>query len=118
MDSRSTARCLALAATFAVLLFGAGPVTRARAEAPVSPQLTVGEGAWSWFADPRAVYYAGAHRRTYAGWVGAGGDIRVLAYDHDTHAFATAVLQRSVQADDHANPAMVVRPDRRLEVFY
>lgn len=118
MDLRSTARCLAHAATLTVLLFGVNSATRARAESRSPAQLTIGEGAWSWFADPRAVYYSGAHRRTYVGWVGERGDIRVLAYDYDTHSIATAVLQRAVEADDHANPAIVVRPDRRLEVFY
>jgi hypothetical protein len=119
MDSRLSARFLALAVTFAVLLVGVNSVTGAtHSETPVPAQLTIGEGAWSWFADPRAVYYAGAHRRTYVGWVGDAGDIRVLAYDYDTHSIATAVLQHSVEADDHANPAIVVRPDRRLEVFY
>lgn len=81
------------------------------------PPLT-GDGAWSWIADPRAVYYEGEHRRTYVGWVNAQGDIRVASYDHDTGAVTTQTVRKELQRDDHANPALLVRPDGRLVVFY
>ena len=82
----------------------------------------VGDGAWCWFGDPRAVTftgtYAGAHTRTYVGWVDIEGDIKVSSYDHATGARTTAVLQARLNKDDHANPSIQVRPDGRLVVYY
>lgn len=81
------------------------------------PAIT-GDGAWCWIGDPRAVYYEGEHRRTYIGWVNAQGDIRVASYDHDTGETVTTTVREELQRDDHANPALLVRPDGRLIVFY
>jgi PKD repeat protein len=78
----------------------------------------IGDGAWSWFGDPRAVTYTGAHTRTYVGWVDLEGDIKVSSYDHDTGERVTAVLQARLNEDDHANPSIQVRPDGRLVVYY
>src|SRR5689334_1300365 len=111
MDSRSRLRL-----AFAVVLLAAVLAPSYAAEAAQTG--TLGEGAWSWFADPRAVYHAGQHKRTYVGWVGTHGDIRVLSYDYGTKTITTALLQNGVQADDHADPAILVRPDGRLQVFY
>jgi hypothetical protein len=88
--------------------------------APPAPgaQRALGDGAWSWFADPRAVRYDGAHQRTYVGWVAQDGDIKVSAYDHATLSRTTVVLASKLQVDDHANPALQVLPDGRLRVFY
>jgi hypothetical protein len=111
MDSRFYARLALVVATLAALL-SLGTADSGALTA------TIGAGAWSWFADPRAVFHAGLHKRTYVGWVGVHGDIRVLSYDYATKTITTAVLQNGVQADDHANPALLVRPDGRLQVFY
>jgi hypothetical protein len=81
------------------------------------PALT-GDGAWCWVADPRAVYHEGEHRRTYVGWVNAQGDVRVASYDHETGEVVTETVREELQRDDHANPALLVRPDGRLVVFY
>jgi hypothetical protein len=75
-------------------------------------------GAWSWFGDPRAVYHAGAHRRTYVGWVNGAGSIQVASYDHDTGVRVITTLKANFQIDDHANPSLLVRPDGRLMVFW
>jgi BNR repeat-containing family member/PKD domain/Concanavalin A-like lectin/glucanases superfamily len=75
----------------------------------------IGDGAWSWFGDPRAVTHDG---RTYVGWVDRQGDVMVSSYDHATGERVTAVLQARLQQDDHANPSLHVRPDGRLVVFY
>jgi hypothetical protein len=111
MDSRFYVRLALFVATLAALFcLGAADSDALSA--------TIGVGAWSWFADPRAVFHAGLRQQTYVGWVGAHGDIRVLSYDYATRRITTAVLQDGVQADDHANPALLVRSDGRLEVFY
>ena len=75
----------------------------------------VGDGAWSWFGDPRAVTHDG---RTYVGWVDQEGDIKVSSYDHTTGERVTAVLHARLQQDDHANPSIQVRPDGHLVVYY
>ena len=84
----------------------------------VPPQHSLGTGAWCWFADPRGVHYEGTHRRTYIGWVADDGDIKVSAFDHDSGIPTTVVLHSKLQIDDHTNPALLVWPDGRIEVFY
>jgi hypothetical protein len=84
----------------------------------VPPKRSLGSGAWCWFADPRGVHYEGAHRRTYIGWVADDGDIKVAAFDHDSGVPTTVVLHSKLLVDDHTNPALLVLPDGRIEVFY
>jgi len=76
------------------------------------------DGAWCWFADPRAVTVEDVHRRTFAGWVDSSGNIVAGHYDHDTGETAATVVRKAFQVDDHANPAFLVRPDDRLVIFY
>ena len=76
------------------------------------------DGAWCWLADPRAVYHEGKYKRTYVGWVNKAGDIQVAYYDHETKEITTATLKNRLQGDDHANPALLMRHDGRLMVFY
>ena len=76
------------------------------------------DGAWCWFADPRAVYHEGQYRRTYAGWVNKSGDIIVGSYDHKTQQLETSTLKHTLHADDHANPAILVLRNSRVMVFY
>jgi hypothetical protein len=96
-------------AAAAVLAALAAAAPAAAAEGPI------GDGAWSWFGDPRAVTHDG---RTYVGWVDHEGDIKLSSYDHSTGDRVTATLQARLNEDDHANPSIHVRPDGRLMVFY
>jgi hypothetical protein len=75
-------------------------------------------GAWCWFADPRAVYHEGRLKRTYAGWVNSEGDIQAAAYDSKTGNIEVSTLRAGLERDDHASPAILVQPDGRLRVFY
>jgi PKD repeat protein len=100
----------AAVAALVCALAGAGST-----DAAVPP---IGNGAWSWFGDPRAVTHTGAHTRTYTGWVDRDGDIMVSSFDHATRARVTAALAARFNRDDHANPSIHVRPDGRLVVFY
>jgi hypothetical protein len=84
----------------------------------VAVQPTLGDGAWCWFADPRAVRYDGQHRKTYLGWVAHDGDIMISAFDHDSFTRTTAAIHPKLQVDDHSNPAIQIRPDGRLAVYY
>jgi hypothetical protein len=106
----SIRRAVALAATLAAL---ATPAALA-----AGPQGFADDGAWSWFADPRAVYHAGAHHRTYFAYVTSAGDVDVASYDHDSGQIAATVLAPAFQVDDHANPALYVRRDGRIVVFW
>lgn len=83
----------------------------------VPDEMTLGDGAWSWFADPRAVHDP-VRGRTYVGWVNRDGDVKVAAYDHALFNRVTADLRPRLESDDHANPAIQVLPDGRLRVFY
>jgi hypothetical protein len=74
---------------------------------------SLGDGAWCWFADPRAVYHDG---HTYVGSVTSTGDITVT--DYKDGQSKTAVLHKSLDVDDHANPALQVLPDGRLAAYY
>jgi hypothetical protein len=87
----------------------------AAATSAAAAERSIGDGAWSWFGDPRAVTHDG---RTYVGWVDQEGDVKVSSYDHTTGERVTAVLQARLNQDDHANPSLQVRPDGRLVVFY
>ena len=76
------------------------------------------DGAWCWFSDPRAIYYEGKHKRTYAGWVDSKGDVIIGYYDHSDKEIKTVVLHDNLQKDDHDNPALLFAPDGRLMVFF
>lgn len=76
------------------------------------------DGAWCWFSDPRAVYYEGKYKRTYVGWVNKAGDIVIAQYDNKTKKVTTNTLKYALESDDHANPAILLRNDGRLIVFY
>lgn len=76
------------------------------------------DGAWCWFADPRAEYHEGKYRRTYAGWVTSNGSIQIGTYDHDTRQTDLMTLHAKLERDDHVNPALSFLDDGRLVVFY
>lgn len=76
------------------------------------------DGAWCWFSDPRAVYYEGEHRRTYAGWIDSLGNVMLGFYDHDSEKLQTEILHKQLEVDDHDNPALHFTEDGRLMVFY
>lgn len=75
-------------------------------------------GVWSWFSDPRAVYYEGKYKRTYAGWIDNYGDVHIGYYDHDTKKIASKVIYDNLEIDDHDNPSILIDDDGRLLVFF
>jgi rhamnogalacturonyl hydrolase YesR len=76
------------------------------------------DGAWNWCNGPHAVFHEGTSRKTYIGWVTGTGAVQIGSYDHDTGRVQVATLRDSLEADDHSAPAILVRPDDRLMVFY
>ncbi len=75
-------------------------------------------GAWCWFSDPRAVYYEGTHKRTYAGWVDNYGDIHIGYFDHATLQIHSKVIAEKVEANDHVNPSILFDENGYLLVFF
>lgn len=76
------------------------------------------DGAWCWFSDPRAIYYAGKHKRTYSGWVDSTGNIVVAYYDHNSREIQTSILHEGFEKDDHDNPSFFMDDEGKLMVFY
>ncbi|MBQ8002060.1 MAG: BNR-4 repeat-containing protein, partial [Clostridia bacterium] len=71
------------------------------------------EGAWCWFADPRAISYKG---RTFIGCIDVHGNIKAIMLHEGKK---TEVLVRSnFQPDDHDNPTFLVLPDERIMIIY
>lgn len=73
------------------------------------------DGAWCWFQDPRAIQYKD---KTYIGWVDKKGNIMIGSYDNNSKSFGLSNLHQNLQVDDHSAPAILVRNDGRLMVFY
>ena len=75
-------------------------------------------GMWTWYADPKAVYYEGIHKKTYMGWVTNTGVVQIASYDHETGDTAHFTAPNSYGADDHNHPALFIRPDGRIVAYY
>ena len=73
-------------------------------------------GVWTWYGEPKAVYYEGVHKRTYMGWLSNTGTVAVGSYDHETGDTLTHVIRLNYATDDHAHPSIIMRPDGRLLV--
>lgn len=78
----------------------------------------ISNGAWCWFSDPRAIYYEGKYKRTYAGWIDNLGDVYIGYYDHDTQQIETALIYDDLEIDDHNNPSILFDENGRLLVFF
>lgn len=79
------------------------------------------EGAWCWFADPRAIHYenaSGTINASYLGYIDVHGNVKATQVDF-LRSVRTEVLVRSgFQPDDHNNPTFIVLPDERVMIFY
>lgn len=73
------------------------------------------DGAWCWFADPRAVWING---HIINGAVSKDGDIVVSDYDPATKKETKQVLAKSFEKDDHDNPTFLRLIDGRIAAFY
>lgn len=76
------------------------------------------DGAWCWFNDPRAIYYKGQKEQTYFGWINSRGDVIVAAYNHANGEYVEHLLFPELEVDDHDNPALFIRKDGRLVVYF
>ncbi len=75
-------------------------------------------GAWTFFTDPRAVYYKNQREKIYLAFITRQGSTRAWSYDYASGAIDTATLHVGLEVDDHDLPALYVRTDGRLTAFY
>jgi hypothetical protein len=78
------------------------------------------DAKWVWYTNPRAMRYDGDHDRTYVGYLGGstGTDIMIAEYDHNSGDITKKTLTERFSTDDHTNPAVYVRNDGYLVVFW
>ena len=76
------------------------------------------DAMYTWYAEPKAIYYEGVHKRTYMAWNSSTGTKGIAYYDHDTKDTVVTTLPKvPYGADDHNHPAIIMRPDGKLMVF-
>ena len=86
-----------------------------------SGTLVANEGAWCWFADPRALHYenaTGTINSTYIGYIDVHGNVKATQYDWICGRKTDILVRSYFQPDDHNNPTFVVLPDERVMIFY
>jgi len=79
------------------------------------------EGAWCWFADPRALHYEnskGTISKTYIGYIDIHGNIKATQHDFKTGETQEVLVRSWFQPDDHDNPTFLMLPDERVMIFY
>ncbi len=91
---------------------------KSKAVASENYQSMTFNGIWSWFSDPRAVYFEGKHKRTYAGWIDNYGDVHIGFYDHETKEIQSQIIYDNLEIDDHDNPSILFDDSGRLLVFF
>lgn len=88
---------------------------------PARTQFRAGDGAWCWFADPRALHYATPDGRidaTYMGYIDNHGNIKATQYDFARRRQTEVLVRSAFQPDDHNNPSFLALPDGRIMIFY
>lgn len=79
------------------------------------------EGAWCWFADPRAIHYTnddGSINASYIGYIDVHGNIKAMQMDYNTGRQSEVLVRSYFQPDDHNNPTFLVLPDERVLIIY
>lgn len=79
------------------------------------------EGAWCWFADPRAIHYYDAEagiNAAYIGYIDVHGNVKATQIDWNTGKRTEVLVRSCFQPDDHNNPTFIVLPDKRIMIFY
>ena len=64
------------------------------------------EGAWCWFADPRALHYEnadGSINATYIGYIDVHGNVRATQMDFLSGKRTEVLVRSFFQPDDHNN---------------
>lgn len=85
------------------------------------PTMITNEGAWCWFADPRATHYenaAGTINASYIGYIDVHGNVKATQVDFLRNRQEEVLVRSCFQPDDHNNPTFLVLPDERVMIFY
>lgn len=111
-------RKIILLAFLALCVQSAGAQTKSET---FSGYTVADEGAWCWFADPRALHYeneSGTINATYIGYIDNHGSIKATQIDWKTNTTTEVLIRSWFQPDDHDNPAFLVLPDERVMIIY
>jgi hypothetical protein len=95
--------------------------TIAKAQQSYSGHQISEEGAWCWFADPRAIHYSnadGSINASYIGYIDVHGNVKAMQIDHNTGRRTEVLVRSYFQPDDHNNPTFLVLPDERVLIIY
>lgn len=90
-------------------------------ESGITTSTLTEEGAWCWFADPRALHFQdeqGSINSTYVGYIDVHGSIKATQIDHLKKSRTEVLVRSRFQPDDHNNPTFLVLPDERIMIFY
>jgi hypothetical protein len=113
---------LCLLFTVAAMANAANTTLRSNASAATYDGNVVSkEGAWCWFADPRALHYentAGTINSTYLGYIDVHGNIKATQHNFLTGKNNEVLIRSYFQPDDHDNPSFLILPDERVMIFY
>ena len=79
------------------------------------------EGAWCWFADPRALHYENTSKTinySYIAYIDVHGSIKATQHNFLTGKNNEVLIRSYFQPDDHDVPSFLVLPDERVMIFY
>lgn len=85
------------------------------------PSQITNEGAWCWFADPRATHYenaTGTINASYLGYIDVHGNVKATQVNFIRNRQEEVLVRSCFQPDDHNNPTFLVLPDERVMIFY
>lgn len=83
--------------------------------------LVAKEGAWCWFADPRALHFenvSGSINNTYISYIDVHGNIKATQHNFLTGVCSEVLIRSYFQPDDHNVPSFLILPDERVMIFY
>ena len=96
-------------------------VASAKAQITNGGNIIADEGAWCWFADPRAMHYTssdGSINAAYLGYIDVHGAIKATQMDFVKNKREDVLVRSVFQPDDHDNPTFLTLPDERIMLFY
>ena len=106
---------------FLTLMLAATMLCVAFSQETYSGTIVADEGAWCWFADPRALHYESADgtiNAKYIGYIDVHGNVKATQYDWLSGRKTDVLVRSYFQPDDHNNPTFIVLPDKRVMIFY
>jgi hypothetical protein len=79
-------------------------------------------GIWTWFGDPKAIYYKGTYEKTYVSYFDITtnpGNIMMTSYNHATKKTESCIVDSGFGYDDHNHPSILIRnTDHRILIFW